>query len=176
MPVWANIVRRPALSQVAVRVSRIGRLSLCEDIRALRLKSHLFDLRAGYANSATFVASFVRPRRHQKNKGHHFGCPGLGESASVRIISGLRSTAVQRGTYPHTNAGYRQRRYANSATFVASFVRPRSHQKEQGTPEAVSLVLFGDSWENRTPVSALRGPCLSRLTNEPCFNRLAIVP
>ena len=26
---------------------------------------------------------------------------------------------------------------------------------------------FGDSWENRTPVSALRGPCLSRLTNEP---------
>ena len=27
--------------------------------------------------------------------------------------------------------------------------------------------LFGDSWENRTPVSALRGPCLSRLTNEP---------
>ena len=25
----------------------------------------------------------------------------------------------------------------------------------------------GDSWENRTPVSALRGPCLSRLTNEP---------
>ena len=29
-------------------------------------------------------------------------------------------------------------------------------------------VIFGDSWENRTPVSALRGPCLSRLTNEPC--------
>ena len=28
---------------------------------------------------------------------------------------------------------------------------------------------YGDSWQNRTAVSALRGPCLSRLTNEPFF-------
>ena len=31
------------------------------------------------------------------------------------------------------------------------------------------LSFFGDPWENRTPVSALRGPCLSRLTNGPDF-------
>ena len=37
------------------------------------------------------------------------------------------------------------------------------------------VVCRGDSWENRTPVSALRGPCLSRLTNEPFLFRSIIL-
>ena len=37
------------------------------------------------------------------------------------------------------------------------------------------VIFFGDSWENRTPVSALRGPCLSRLTNEPYSRCLIII-
>ena len=46
--------------------------------------------------------------------------------------------------------------------------RVRRITKTKGHPQGVSFC-FGDSWENRTPVSALRGPCLSRLTNEPCL-------
>ena len=30
-----------------------------------------------------------------------------------------------------------------------------------------SFFVFGDPWENRTPVTAVKGRCLSRLTNGP---------
>ena len=48
------------------------------------------------------------------------------------------------------------------------FVRPRVTKHKKDTP--LECLVLGDSWENRTPVSALRGPCLSRLTTEPFFN------
>ena len=48
-----------------------------------------------------------------------------------------------------------------------SSMMPMGHQKNTKDTVLVSFAFFGDSWENRTPVSALRGPCLSRLTNEP---------
>ena len=38
---------------------------------------------------------------------------------------------------------------------------------KQKTPPRLVVFFVGDPWENRTPVSALRGPCLSRLTNGP---------
>ncbi len=40
------------------------------------------------------------------------------------------------------------------------------HTKEH---PMLGVLFCGDSWQNRTAVSALRGPCLSRLTNEPFF-------
>ena len=38
-------------------------------------------------------------------------------------------------------------------------------------------VLFGDPYGNRTHVTAVKGPCLNRLTNGPCilFRRIALV-
>ena len=42
---------------------------------------------------------------------------------------------------------------------------PSRANKKMDTENGVHF--FGDPWENRTPVSALRGPCLSRLTNGP---------
>ena len=42
---------------------------------------------------------------------------------------------------------------------------PQHEVKKTGVPKYSCF--FGDPWENRTPVSALRGPCLSRLTNGP---------
>ena len=38
--------------------------------------------------------------------------------------------------------------------------------KNKTTPNSVVL-FFGDPWENRTPVTAVKGRCLSRLTNGP---------
>ena len=34
---------------------------------------------------------------------------------------------------------------------------------------------FGDPWENRTPVFAVRGRCLSRLTNGPFVSNVDII-
>ena len=48
------------------------------------------------------------------------------------------------------------------------------HRIEKHHPK-MGGVFYGDPWENRTPVSALRGPCLSRLTNEPYSYRFAII-
>ena len=53
--------------------------------------------------------------------------------------------------------------------------RVRSTTGHQKSTIRIGWCFFGDSWENRTPVSALRGPCLSRLTNEPCCNCLIIL-
>ena len=50
---------------------------------------------------------------------------------------------------------------------VAEQFSSRSHQTKQKTPPSLVVFFVGDPWENRTPVSALRGPCLSRLTNGP---------
>ena len=44
---------------------------------------------------------------------------------------------------------------------------PMGHQKKYRHSLWSAYTFSGDSWENRTPVSALRGPCLSRLTNGP---------
>ena len=35
----------------------------------------------------------------------------------------------------------------------------------------LAAFFFGDPWGNRTPVSAVRGRCLSRLTNGPCIGK-----
>ena len=40
-------------------------------------------------------------------------------------------------------------------------------KQQKKTPPKLVVFFVGDPWENRTPVSALRGPCLSRLTNGP---------
>ena len=38
------------------------------------------------------------------------------------------------------------------------------------------LVFFGDPWENRTPVTAVKGRCLSRLTNGPMVAGIGLEP
>ena len=58
---------------------------------------------------------------------------------------------------------------------VAVFVQPRV-TTERKKHSIRSASFCGDPWENRTPVSALRGPCLSRLTNGPLFSRPIILP
>ena len=70
----------------------------------------------------------------------------------------------------------RQMRTPRLAPLAAAraFVSHEPPQNEKSTHSGASFC--GDSWENRTPVSALRGPCLSRLTNEPIINRLIILP
>ena len=73
---------------------------------------------------------------------------------------------------PTQYAIYRKR-YANSATASQKFVRPRGTKKCRHRNWC--LHFFGDPWENRTPVSALRGPCLSRLTNGPFVSRSIII-
>ncbi len=46
---------------------------------------------------------------------------------------------------------------------------------KQKTPPRLVVFFVGDPWENRTPVSALRGPCLSRLTNGPSHDCYDII-
>ena len=55
--------------------------------------------------------------------------------------------------------------------FRSRFARTSSIQtnrlpKKKTTPIGV-VFFFGDPWENRTPVTAVKGRCLSRLTNGP---------
>ena len=45
--------------------------------------------------------------------------------------------------------------------------RTESPKKRKQTPKKVS-VFFGDPYGNRTHVTAVKGPCLNRLTNGPC--------
>ena len=76
---------------------------------------------------------------------------------------------------PILRGSHRERwdRDSNSAPLRKLALRSDSPQespkKEKQHDPSSDCAVFGDSWENRTPVSALRGPCLSRLTKEPCF-------
>ena len=38
------------------------------------------------------------------------------------------------------------------------------------------VIFFGDPWENRTPVTAVKGRCLSRLTNGPMVAEIGLEP
>ena len=40
----------------------------------------------------------------------------------------------------------------------------------------VQVFFFGDPWENRTPVTAVKGRCLSRLTNGPLVAGIGLEP
>ena len=40
-------------------------------------------------------------------------------------------------------------------------------KKITSEPKGSDVIFFGDPWENRTPVTAVKGRCLSRLTNGP---------
>ena len=40
----------------------------------------------------------------------------------------------------------------------------------------VQVFFFGDPWENRTPVTAVKGRCLSRLTNGPMVAEIGLEP
>ena len=47
--------------------------------------------------------------------------------------------------------------------------------KAKSTHLSVSA-FFGDPWENRTPVTAVKGRCLSRLTNGPLVAGIGLEP
>ena len=40
----------------------------------------------------------------------------------------------------------------------------------------LDVFFFGDPWENRTPVTAVKGRCLSRLTNGPRVAGIGLEP
>ena len=84
------------------------------------------------------------------------------------IQSGGRICSVSRGFH-----GKRRSNVSNSATLRKSLrcgaVLLTGHQNEKNTT-LNGWCRSGDPWENRTPVSALRGPCLSRLTNGPSLD------
>ena len=91
----------------------------------------------------------------------------------------------QRGSVPNSSPVKQiqtKTRYIFVTTYaskVKAYRRGNSHDHRTPQNEKKHLVRgassCGDPWENRTPVSALRGPCLSRLTNGPFVNRLIIV-
>ena len=57
---------------------------------------------------------------------------------------------------------------------ASGFDLREAHQhKKTGAPKCSCFC--GDPYGNRTPVSALRGPCLSLLTNGPCVIRSIII-
>ena len=95
---------------------RYGNFACGEYTHTLRLKSELFDLRVGYANSNN----------------------------------------------------------ANSACIVSS-LEAHGSPITKGTAIAVPFVI-GDPWENRTPVTAVKGRCLSRLTNGPMVAGIGFEP
>ena len=184
------------LPHICVRRQTRGRISPTgEYTLALRLKNKLFELRAGYANSAPLRfpcgAEFVRPwvaktkRTPQRVSilsffSVHTAAGGILPCEELRFV--YKASPSHFANLPRAANSWenlprlarlptrKQRgRDSNSAPLRfscgAEFVRPWV-AKTKRTPQRVSFC-FGDSWENRTPVSALRGPCLSRLTNEP---------
>ena len=42
-----------------------------------------------------------------------------------------------------------------------------TNKQKRYCTSAIPLLLIGDPWENRTPVTAVKGRCLNRLTNGP---------
>ena len=44
------------------------------------------------------------------------------------------------------------------------------------TQDDCPVFFFGDPWENRTPVTAVKGRCLSRLTNGPVVAEIGLEP
>ena len=50
------------------------------------------------------------------------------------------------------------------------------YQKENTAAIATVFLFAGDPWENRTPVTAVKGRCLSRLTNGPMVAGIGLEP
>ena len=69
--------------------------------------------------------------------------------------------------------------YANAGNAncvcIASSYEAHGSPITKGTAKAVPFV-FGDPWENRTPVTAVKGRCLSRLTNGPLVAGIGFEP
>ena len=57
--------------------------------------------------------------------------------------------------------------YANPATSSPGWIPRTGRQKEKEHHPISDGVLFGDPYGNRTHVTAVKGPCLNRLTNGP---------
>ena len=66
---------------------------------------------------------------------------------------------------------------ANSRKVPWHFASSSEHEttKKEHTPFGVCS-FFGDPWENRTPVTAVKGRCLSRLTNGPVVAEIGLEP
>ena len=98
---------------------------------------------------------------------------GIGSEANVvvphrgtaRLFFELRAPG---GTVAEVSTTSQRWQACERLARAARAVRFAMRRKKQRHPQGVPL-LFGDSWQNRTAVLALRGPCLSRLTNEPYF-------
>ena len=56
---------------------------------------------------------------------------------------------------------------ANPATASQGEIPSTGHQRKEKHHPNLGGVFFGDAYGNRTHVTAVKGPCLSRLTNAP---------
>ena len=83
----------------------------------------------------------------------------------VRIVLWENLSHLTRFPQGTMGQGFELRTAAQAS--VAERFSSRVAKKEKQHDPSSDCAVFGDPWENRTPVSALRGPCLSRLTNGP---------
>ena len=61
--------------------------------------------------------------------------------------------------------------------FFATVHKPSlTNQQRQDFGKVVRMELFGDPYGNRTHVTAVKGPCLSRLTNGPVVAGIGLEP
>ena len=61
------------------------------------------------------------------------------------------------------------------AAHTPRLTRLRGSKKRTHAPKG-ACSFFGDPWENRTPVTAVKGRCLSRLTNGPMVAGIGLEP
>ena len=142
-----------------------GESTLACRLRASSTRSARRGRTPHLARCAT-VQSSIRPYGSTKQKGHHLG---------VLLSCGSRRSAIHARLPLTSELDALCAAWANSAPcalrYGAEFGSTLRVDKTKRTPSWCPF-RFGDSWENRTPVSALRGPCLSRLTNEPYHLRI----
>ena len=140
--------------------AEVTRGRICSAFQGFRHGSGRAMWRTPIPRSKALGRSSIRSTSHQQNKKHHrdWWCK-CGRICSA--LQGFRhgsGRAMWRTPIPRSKALGR------------SSIRSTSHQQKQKTPPRLVVFFVGDPWENRTPVSALRGPCLSRLTNGPSLD------
>ena len=97
----------------------------------------------------------------------------MGEFRLQRIFA--RPTACERAP----RRSWRRMRTPTMQAELAlrSDSQPRGHRKKRDIRcNRMSLFFSGDPWENRTPVTAVKGRCLNRLTNGPMVAGIGFEP
>ena len=103
-----------------------------------------------------------KPKGTQKSTPHR-GCRArYGGICSSRRDTPCDPVGIRRAVFEPRVLSLRRQKTEVGKTHP----RSKSHEAHKKAPH-IGVPFYGDSWRNRTAVTAVKGPCLNLLTNEP---------